>query len=588
MSLRLKDGGENMDRKILRVNMEKKTINYEEVPEEYKTLGGRGLTSQIISDEVPADCHPLGPKNKIVIAPGIVTGTPAPSSGRLSVGGKSPLTGGIKESNAGTRFGQTIAKLGIKAIIIEGQTEDHHLLKIDKDGADLRDAEKWTDRGLYEVFEELREEFGKNIDIGAPGIAGEMGAANSGIAFNDLEGLPSRYSGRGGLGTVMASRGLKFVMANPKNAPGIEYEDEELFKEGAKKMREALGEHAVTKKDGSLNTYGTSVLVNIINEAGGLPHNNFLEGQKVQAEEVSGEKKREMIQERGGKTTHNCSPGCMIQCSEVWTKENGEDPVGPLEYETVWALGPNCGIYDLPTIGELNRACNDLGLDTIEMGNTIAVAMEGGLLEFGDEKGALELMEEIRDRTPLGRILANGTEFTGKAFGVTRVPTIKGQAMPAYDPRSVKGIGVTYATTTMGADHTAGYTIAPEILSVGGDADPLDSDGKVEMSKELQRSTAVIDSTGYCLFTAFAVLDIPEGLEGMVETVNGVLGTDLGVDDIGDIGKQILETERAFNKKAGISEEQDDMPEFLRNEEVSPHNLTFDISREQLSKAWED
>ncbi len=572
-----------MSRKIIRVNMDDKEITYEDVPEDYQALGGRGLTSTIIADEVPPTSHPLGPKNKFVVAPGIVTGTSAPSSGRVSVGTKSPLTGGIKEANAGTNFSQKLGKLRIKGIVVEGRSDDgYHILKIDKDGAELLDADEFSGEGLYDAYEELRDRYGDDVGICGVGIAAEMLGANSGVVFNDPEGRPSRYSGRGGVGAVMASRGLKFIVVDSDEAPGVEIEDEETFKEGKKKLADGLRSHDVTKPGGALNSYGTSVLVNIINEAGGLPQKNFLEGRAEESSKVSGEKKAEIIDERGGERPHQCSPGCVIKCSEVWTKEGGKDPVGVLEYESVWALGPNCGIYDLDTVGELNRACNDLGLDTIEMGNTIAVAMEGGVINFGDEEGALDLMDEIRKGTPLGRILVNGTEFTGKAFGVSRIPTVKGQAMPAYDPRAIKGIGVTYATTPMGADHTAGYAIATEILSVGGEADPLEKEGKATLSRNLQRSTAVIDTTGYCLFTAFAVLDIPEALEGMVETVNGVLGADLTVEDIPEIGKQILDTEREFNKAAGFTSSDDRIPEFMKEEELPPHNDVFDVPDEEL------
>lgn len=576
-----------MARKILRVDMDEEEVNFEDIPEDYETLGGRGLTSTIISEEVPPGCHPLGPNNKIVFAPGIVTGTPAPTSGRMSVGGKSPLTGGIKESNVGTKFSQTLAKLGIKAIIVEGQSDEYKLLQIDKERAKLVDAESWAGEGLYDVYEDLHGEFGDKVHICGVGIAAEMSGANSGIAFDDQENMPSRYAGRGGLGAVMATRGLKFIIADPEGASGVEIEDEETFDQGRKKLRDALLEHDVTKSGGSLNSYGTSVLVNIINEAGGLPQRNFSEGQDDESAKVSGEEKVDIIKKRGGERPHRCSPGCIIQCSEVWTKPDAEEPVGVLEYESVWALGPNCGIYDLDAIGELNRACNDLGMDTIETGNTIAVAMEGGLAEFGDEERALELMKEVREGTPLGRILVNGTEFTAQAFGVTRVPIVKGQAMPAYDPRAIKGMGVTYATSPMGADHTAGYAVATEIMGVGGEADPLESKGKAELSRNFQQSTAVIDSSGYCLFVAFAVLDIPEGLEGMVETVNGVLGTDLTVDDIPDLGQDILDIEREFNRKAGFSKADDRLPEFMMEEELPPHNQVFDVSDEELDKVFE-
>ncbi|KXA94762.1 aldehyde:ferredoxin oxidoreductase [candidate division MSBL1 archaeon SCGC-AAA259E19] len=567
--------------------MENREIKYESVPEEYKSLGGRGLTSKIVSDEVPPKCHPLGPNNKLVIAPGIVTGTNAPSSGRLSAGGKSPLTGGIKEANAGTSFAQMLGRLGIKAIIVEGQSEyGYQLLSIDNDGAELNDAEQWSGRGLYEAYEDIRNEFGEDVGICGAGISAELNGMNSGLAFNDIEGRPSRYAGRGGLGAVMASRGLKFIVLNQKGAPGVKIEDKETFEEGRKKLEKALGEHDVTKPGGTLNTYGTDALINIINEAGALPQRNFSDGRDDESAKVSGEEKAKQIKKRGGKRPHMCSPGCVIKCSEVWTNPNGEGPVGVLEYESVWALGPNCGIYDLEIIGELNRACNDLGVDTIEIGNTIAVAMEGGLADFGDGERAIELIEEIREGTPLGKVLANGTEHTARTLGVSRVPTVKGQAMPAYDPRAIKGIGVTYATTPMGADHTAGYAVATEIMGVGGEADPLEKSGKAELSRNLQRSTAVIDTAGYCLFTAFAVMDIPEGLEGMVETVNGVLGTDLTTEDVPGLGKQVLETEREFNKEAGFSEADDRLPEFMREEKLPPHNEVFDVPEEDLDSVF--
>ncbi|MHA1242685.1 MAG: aldehyde ferredoxin oxidoreductase C-terminal domain-containing protein, partial [Promethearchaeota archaeon] len=273
------------------------------------------------------------------------------------------------------------------------------------------------------------------------------------------------------------------------------------------------------------------------------------------------------------------------QCSEVWTKPGGKDPVGVLEYESVWALGPNCSIYDLDVIGELNRACNDLGLDTIEAGDLLGVAMEGGLIEFGDGKSALKMLDEIKNKTPTGRILANGTAFTAQAFGVTRVPVVKGQGLPAYDPRAIKGIGITYATTPQGADHTAGYAIATEIMGVGGTADPRDPK-KSDLSRNLQLATAAIDASGYCLFIAFAVLDIPEGLEGVVDTLNGVLGTSLTVNDVAGYGQQIIDTERAFNKAAGFTEKDDRLPEFFLKEPLPPHNEVFNVSDEELDKVW--
>jgi aldehyde:ferredoxin oxidoreductase len=577
----------NLPKRILRVDMTKLEAKFEDLPADYAALGGRGMTSTIVSKEVPATCHPLGIHNKLVFAPGIVTGTKAPTSGRISVGGKSPLTGGIKEANAGTNFAQKLARLRIGALIVEGKHEgdDYYLLKVSNEGTEFINANKWTGKGLYSTYKELYKEFGDKVGICGVGIAAEILGAMSGICFNDPEGLPSRYSGRGGLGAVMASKGLKFIIVDETNAPGVEIANAEVFSQGIKKLMDALAEHPVTQPKGGLNSYGTAVLVNIINEAGGLPQRNFSRGQDERAELISGEAKAEEIKKRGGVRPHFCSPGCVIQCSEVWTKPGGKDPVGVLEYESVWALGANCEIYNLDTIGELNRACNDLGVDTIEAGDTIAVAMEGGLAKFGDGKGALKLMDEIRKKTPTGRILAQGTEITGKVLGVTRIPTCKGQGFPAYDPRAIKGIGVTYATTPMGADHTAGYAIAPEIMGVGGKVDPRDPK-KAEVSRNLQVATAALDATGYCLFTAFAILDIPSGLEGIVESLNGVLGANLVVDDVAVIGKQILDIELDFNKRAGFTAIDDRLPEFLREEKLPPFDGVFDVTDDELDSVF--
>jgi len=577
--------------KILRVNMTDRTATFEEVPEKYRLMGGRWLTSSITADEVPPTCHPLGPYNKVILAPGIVSGTNAPSSGRISVGGKSPLTGTIKESNAGTPFSQQLARLGIKAIVVEGYPQEKGkfwILHVTRDGAEFLPADAYVGQGLYAAYPALFQRFGKQVAIMGIGVAGEMRMAMAGVCFNDIDGRPSRYSGRGGMGAVLGSKGLKFIVVDETGGPGVPIADPERFREGTRKLSEALRTHAVTKKGGALNSYGTAVLINIMNEAGGLPTRNFSSGYFEGAPKVSGEAIAEGVKKRGGagKTGHPCHPGCIIQCSNVWPNPDGSELVSVQEYESVWAFGPNCGIDDLDVTGELIRLCNDYGLDTIEAGGTIAVAMEGGLASFGDGKKAIELMHEIGRGTPLGRILGQGAAFTGRALGVVRVPGVKGQNMPAYEPRAVKGIGVTYATNPQGADHTIGYTIAPEILSVGGKADPLTPEGKAELSRNFQIATAFVDSSGYCLFIAFAILDIPEGFEGMVESCAALLGTNWTTDDVTRIGKEILKTERAFDQAAGFTRQDDRMPEFMRYEPLPPHNQVWDVPDEALDSVW--
>jgi len=577
--------------KVLRVNMTDRTATYEDVPDKYKFLGGRGLTSTIICDEVDPTCHPLGPNNKLVFAPGIVTGTNAPTSGRISVGGKSPLTGGIKESNAGTGWSQLVARLGLKAIVVEGYPKDDGWwgLHITRDGATFFPADEYAGKGLYEVYPLLFERFGKKAGIAGIGITGEKKGSNAGICFNDIDNRPSRYSGRGGLGGVAGSKHLKFIVVDGEGAPGVEFANKEIFDIGRKKVTEAIRSHDLTKPGGGLNTYGTAVLVNIINEAGGLPTRNFREGRFEGAAKISGEAMAELCKTRGGVGTmgHPCHPGCIIQCSNVIPNPDGSELVSVIEYETTWAFGANCGIDDLDVIGKLTWMCNDLGMDTIEAGTTIAVAMEAGLAEFGDGKRAIELMEEIYKGTPLGHILSQGTEATAKAFGVIRCPTVKGQSMPAYEPRAIKGIGFTYAISTMGADHTSGYTIASEIAGSGGKVDQFEID-KTELTRNFQYSTACLDCTGHCLFVAFPILDIPTTLEGIIEECNGVLGTDWTTDDAMRIGKAVIDMERAFNEAAGFTKADDRLPEFMKYEKLPPHDVTWDVPDEMLDAVFAD
>jgi len=579
---------------ILRINMADRSYKLEDVPKAYKMLGGRGLTSTLVHDEVPPTCHPLGPNNKLVFAPGIVTGTAAPTSARISVGGKSPLTGTIKEANAGSGFPPALAAMRIKAIVVEGRPEkkgEFWMVHLTWDGkkpkVEFLPAAEYVGQDLYQVFPKVFERFGK-VNVAGIGVAGEFLYGNSGVVFDDMAGRPSRYAGRGGLGAVMGSKGLKFIVIDRAGAPGVEIADKALFDQGRKKLTEALRTHDLTKPKGALNTYGTAVLVNIINEAGALPTNNFSSGRFAGAPHISGEAIFENNKERTGKEVYNhaCSPGCIIQCSNTYHKADGSEHVSCVEYESAWSLGADCGIDNLEQVAELVRLCNAYGLDTIEAGTTIGVAMEGGLAKFGDGEAAIKLMHEMGKGSPLGRILGAGTETAARTLGVSRSPTVKGQSMPAYEPRAIKGIGVTYATTTMGADHTAGYTIAPEIAGVGGKVDPLSVEGKADLSRAFQATTAFIDSSGHCLFIVFAILDIASGYEGMVEEVNGVLGTNYAVDDVVKLGSEVLKKERAFNEAAGFSEVDDRLPEFMSYEKLPPHNVTYDVPDEVLDKVY--
>ncbi|MBP39360.1 MAG: aldehyde ferredoxin oxidoreductase C-terminal domain-containing protein [Dehalococcoidia bacterium] len=576
--------------KILRINMSQQTVTEEEVPTKYKLLGGRGLTSNIVLDEVPPTCHPLGPNNKLVFAPGVVTGSAAASSGRISVGAKSPLTGGIKESNAGTPVAQMLGRLRIKAVIVEGEApaDGWWVLKINSEGANLVAADELEAAVTSKAASALFEENGKLSGVVTIGPAGENKMAMSGICFNDADGRATRYAGRGGLGAVMGSKRLKAIVVDPKGAPGVEINDRKLFREGERKLLAALQEHDITKPEGTLNTYGTDALVNVMSEAGGLPTRNFSTGSFEGANNIGGETLQETIAVRGGagQSGHSCHQGCVIMCSNVWAKKDGSEHVSVVEYESAWALGANCGIDDLDEIAEMINLCNEYGVDTIEAGVTIGVAMEGGAAEFGDSKAAIQMLHDVGKATPQGRILGNGAEFTGQAFGVTRVPTVKGQAMPAYEPRAVKGLGVTYATSPQGADHTAGYTVAQEILGVGGESDPLSIEGKADLSRASQAASAWIDTFDYCLFVSFAILDLPSGLDGIVESVNGVLGTEYTADDINEIGMNVLRTERLFNERAGFTNADDRLPEFMAYEQLPPHNVVADVPDAEMDAVF--
>jgi aldehyde:ferredoxin oxidoreductase len=341
-----------------------------------------------------------------------------------------------------------------------------------------------------------------------------------------------------------------------------------------------LKKHPITGE--SLPAYGTSVLTNIINEAGGYPTKNFTLGRFDTCQKISGETEAETETARGGVATHGCHRGCVIKCSGIYMDKDGNYLTKQPEYETVWAHGGNCGIDDLDAIAMLDRLDDDYGLDTIEMGVTIGVAMEAGLAKFGDAEAAINLVKEAGKGTPLGRILGNGAAVTGKVFGVERVPVVKGQAMPAYDPRVIQGIGVTYATSTMGADHTSAYAVTANILNVGGSVDPLKPEGQVELSRNLQIATAVIDSAGVCLFIAFAALDQPETFQALIDMVNAFYGLSMTADDVTEFGKSVLKNERDFNTRAGFTAEHDRLPEFFKKEPLPPHNITFQVKDEDL------
>ncbi len=574
--------------KILRIDMGSKGGPQFKVEGlgEYAGLGGRAMTSCVISKEVPPLCHPLGKENKLVIAPGFLSGTAASMSGRISVGCKSPLTGGIKEANSGGQGAQVLARLGYAAIIFEGKPEGDDLYKviINKDGVKI---EKDNDLKLlpnYDLVDKMKQTYGDKITCISIGPAGEMKLAASSIAITDIEVRPSRHAGRGGVGAVMGAKHVKVIVLDDTGLKNREPKDPEKFRAANKVFVAGLTSHAVTGQ--ALPAYGTNVLTNIINEAGGYPGYNFKDGQFAGASKISGETFADMETKRGGNATHACHRGCVIRCSGTFVDKDGHFVTKQPEYETVWAHGGNCGIDDPDAIAQMDFMDDNFGLDTIEMGVTIGVAMQAGVAKFGDAKAAIELIKEVGKGTPLGKILGSGAAVAGKVFGVEKVPVVKNQALPAYDPRAIQGIGVTYATTPMGADHTAGYAIATNILKNGGYVDPLKPEGQVELSRNLQIATAAIDSTGMCLFIAFAVLDQPETFQALIDLLNAFYGWNLTGDDVTALGKKVLKMERDFNAKAGFTKEDDRLPRFFYTDPVGPHNITFQVKDEEMDSLF--
>ena len=557
--------------KIIRINLRTKKTTYESAPDEYLKTGGRGLIAKIMLKEVDPKCDPLGRDNKIIIANGLLTGTNVSSASRIAIGAKSPLTGGIKESNGGGITAMWLASLGIKAVVMEDIPEDNewYYIKINKDKCTLESANQYKGTGTFEFCDEMIKKY-PDCAVTCIGPAGERLYSIAGIASMDKEKKPNRYSGRGGLGAVMGSKKIKGIVVEEKGS--VEIKDKEKYNQVFKEYSSIV---VKAPSSVSYKTLGTAATVRVTNDMTGLPTRNF-RGQKFEfAEEISGERLFELIKERGGegKTTHACMPGCIIQCSNVVPDKEGKTIVSPLEYETIGLMGSNLGIGDIDTIAKLNAFCNDFGIDTIETGAAMGVAMEAGIAEFGDNEGSLKLLNEIKNDTELGRLLAEGTLIAGKSLGVKNIPVINGQAMPAYDPRAVKAMGVTFATSPMGADHTYGPMIK--------------TDDFVGASKNAQIMMAKIDSLGVCMFLRGA---ITKHMNLFVDLVNAVHGWDLDMDWLEVMAKETIRDELKFNELAGFNSDNYRMPEAFTNRKIESTNDVFDIDCSELDKLrqWND
>jgi aldehyde:ferredoxin oxidoreductase len=347
--------------------------------------------------------------------------------------------------------------------------------------------------------------------------------------------------------------------------------DPQAFKEAIKVYNKALLSHPQTK---TYHDYGTAAMTLMCNSFGAIPTRNFSSGVFEQAEQISGEMMRENMLQRGGdcQISHACMPGCTIQSSNVYGGPDGKVLVSPLEYETISLMGANLGIGDLDEIARMNWEVSDMGLDTIEIGAALGVAAEAGLFQFGDVQGAMRLLEEVRQVTPLGRIIGGGPALVGRVFGIQRVPVAKGQALSGYEPRAIKGTGVTYATSPQGGDHTSGLTIRAKI-------DHLDPKGQAEVSRNAQINMAGYDTLGACIFAGFGFSTVPEVIRDLL---NARYNWGVEKDILQVLGRECLKLEREFNRRAGFTAADDRLPEWMTREPLPPHNVVFDVPEEDL------
>ena len=571
--------------KFIRVDLNEKSIHVEKVPKDYIGLGGRGLTSIMINAEVPPKCDPLGPENKLVFAPGLLSGTPLPNTSRLSVGAKSPLTGGIKESNVGGTVAAALGHLGITAIIIEGQSPKGELsfLRIDQKGdASLIPAQEYKGLRTYELVERLLDIYGKKTSVLCIGPAGENKMNVASIQSSDVDGRPCRAAGRGGMGAVMGAKGLKAIIVDQRGKNSDPLADPRAFKEATKVIVKTV--KADPMGGSVMPNLGTAALVAPVNAMGAFPSYNATKGTLDGWEKISGEAMAELIKERGGETTHRGCDQCMIHCSNEFVDEDGGFVTSSLEYETIWATGGMTGIADLDTIARLDHLCDDIGVDTMSTGVAIAVAMDAGYKQFGDAGAVIAMIEEIADGTEFGKILGSGPVAVGEYFNHDRVPAIKGQSIAAYDPRAMLGLGVTYATSPMGADHTAGNLVGAYLEKM---LDPLSPEGQVETSRFLQIAMAAFDTMGQCFMANVALLN-PDSFEAFRKVIDAKMGTQLGPEDFPiALGTRVLKAEREFNRKAGFTKEDDRLPRFFYEEPLPPHNTVYAISGEEIDKTFD-
>lgn len=563
----------------LRIN----TVTGQATREEYDSgeflLGGRTLSSYLVSKEIPADCAPLGRKNKLFFCNGSLAGTTVSSANRLSIGAKSPLTGGIKESNAGGIVGLRMSQQGLRCIVLEdtpAEDSSWKIIVIGKDKTEMIDGTFLVGKGVYEKSALLSEKFGDKAGCMTIGPAGEKLLLAAGIACSDPHGVCSRYAGRGGLGAVMGAKKVIAMVILNDGEEKPQYKDPQVFREGSKNIINLLKENPVSSK---FTKYGTAAMVDICQAVKVLPTRNFTSGTMEGAEQINAQTMYDTIKARGGKgrTQHACMNPCAIQCSNVYPNEKGELLCSPIEYETMALMGSNLCLKNLDTIAEMNRIANDAGVDTLDCGAAIGVAMEAGIAEFGDDEAVISLMNEVLNVTPLGRILASGCKVAAQVFGVRHAPHVLGQALPAYEPRGTKGMAMTYLSSPMGADHTFGFTLRDE-------EDPVTKEGKVALSKKFQVIGSRMDAMGTCNFVRYSVRD---DMSPLLILLKARYGVDISPEKFDEYVKDTLRREHKFNSDAGLTTADHRFTDSFYNVAQTDTKEKIDITDEEVVEAMQ-
>ena len=525
---------------------------------------GRYLIARTLLDLGAAGVDPLSPANPLIFSAGPFAGTSFSNANRTSVGCKSPLTGGVKEANGGGTFSYALGHLQIAGFTLLGASPDWVVLHFQKDGTiAFDDASPYRGLGNFEAARALYARYGKKVAIALCGPVGEYQGLIAGIAFSDKDGRPARLAARGGVGAVMGSKRVKAIVVDLDRIPPFA---------DAKKVSASIKEYAKKLRADAfvVDFYakvGTMGMADLQNYMGGLPVRNFSAGQlaNVQAGEtfkMGGDYIGPLNTARGGEQTHACMPGCVIQCSNVYHDADGKEVVSPVEYETLGLLGTNCGIADPDDLAQLNFIANDLGVDTIEVGAMLAVLMEAGLGSFGDVRFMADCLSEIARGTEKGRLWAQGTARVGAHYGVRRTPVIKKQAISAYDPRVVEATGIAMMATAQGADHTTGNLARLKTRE-------MDLDALISQSLLQQTRVAANDSLGLCIF-GMSVTN--PNTEFLTTAINAAHGTRLTPEFFKALGRETLRLEQEFNRRAGFTAGDDELPEFFYTEPLAPTN----------------